>query len=256
MKLIILAAGKGTRLGDLTYNTPKTLMDLGKGKTLLETQLENVWQSKVIDEVVIVVGYHGEQIETKMKLYQKQGKKIKIIFNPFYEFSNNLLSLWLAKSEMGGPFIVTNGDNIFTPSVFSNLVKNNKEGIFLTIAKSKKMLYLDDMKVIIDKGIKQVSKKIDLAEADGESVGLTLIQGKKYESIFRDNLELLARDPEYLNKFWLEVFNKMAEKGIHIQPFEINGEKEWIEVDFHGDIQEAIKALLEKELELIKNTLK
>ena len=34
MKLIILAAGKGTRLGALTENTPKPLMDMGNGQTL------------------------------------------------------------------------------------------------------------------------------------------------------------------------------------------------------------------------------
>jgi len=42
MKMIILAAGKGTRLGPLTKNTPKSLLDLGNGQTVLEKQLEEI----------------------------------------------------------------------------------------------------------------------------------------------------------------------------------------------------------------------
>ena len=53
MKILILAAGKGERLYPLTKNTPKPLIDLGDGETLLEKQLKSLSDSKVIDEVII-----------------------------------------------------------------------------------------------------------------------------------------------------------------------------------------------------------
>jgi len=53
MKIIMLAAGKGSRLMPLTANTPKMLVDLGSGKTLIETQLENIEKSGVIEEVIV-----------------------------------------------------------------------------------------------------------------------------------------------------------------------------------------------------------
>lgn len=248
MKLIILSSGTGRRLLPLTANTPKSLIDLGGGKTLLETNLNNAAASGVIDEVVLVIGYCADQVEAKIKKYRKEGMKIKLIYNPFYEVSNNLMTLWMAKSEMYEDFIVTNGDNIFNPIVFQELTLKNKNGIFLTT--SHRSTYRDDdMKVILQDGLVEVvSKQIPNDKADAESVGLTLISGEKYREIFKHNLEELAREPEYINKFWLEVFNRMINKGVRVVPFEIDGQKLWVEIDFHGDLNQIIQSLLERKM--------
>jgi len=237
-----LAAGKGDRIQPLTRNTPKPLLDLGEGMTLLEKQLENIRKSKVIEEVILVIGYLAEQIEAKIKLYKENGLKIKTIYNPFYDVSNNLISLWLASPEMDDNFIITNGDNIFEHDVFSGLV-NNDGGIFLTIGKKEKY-YDGDMKAQI-KGdiITRVSKDILNDDAHCESVGLVMVKGKKHRELFKDNLERLARNKEYINKFWLEVFNLMNSNGIAIRPFEIDGKTKWREIDFHLDLEEARKLL-------------
>lgn len=242
IRIIILAAGKGTRAWPLTKNTPKSLLDIGNGVTLLEKQLENIKESGAIDEVVLVIGYLAEQIEAKIKMQRENGLKITTVYNPFYEVSNNLISLWLAKPKMDEDFMVTNGDNIFEHDVFSGLVKN-KEGIYLTTSKRKE--YHDgDMKVVLkDDAISRVSKEISNEEADCESVGLVLVKGHKHREIFKDNLEKIARDKVYINKFWLEVFNLMSFNGITIKPFEIDGNAKWREVDFHLDLEEAKKLL-------------
>ena len=149
-------------------------------------------------------------------------------------------------------FMITNGDNIFRYEVFSRLVKNNdKEGIFLTI--SKKQSYDDDdMKVIIeDSKVIRVSKLIDNKDADAESVGLAMVRGEKYRKIFVKTLEFLVRDREYINRFWLEVFNKLSENCVHITPFEIDGEREWREVDFHFDLEDVRTMVKEKLKDLL-----
>jgi len=252
MRIIVLAAGKGERLMPLTRNTPKPLLDIGNGKTLLELQLESMEKSGVINEVVLVIGYLADQIEAKLNFYRKGGVKIETIYNPFFDISNNLISLWLARHYMDMDFMITNGDNIFRYEVFSRLVKNNdKEGIFLTI--SKKQSYDDDdMKVIIeDSKVIRVSKLIDNKDADAESVGLAMVRGEKYRKIFVKTLEFLVRDREYINRFWLEVFNKLSENCVHITPFEIDGEREWREVDFHFDLEDVRTMVKEKLKDLL-----
>ena len=243
MRIIILAAGKGTRAFPLTKNTPKPLLDIGNGVTLLEKQLENIQKSKAVDEVILVIGYLAEQIEVKLKIYEEKGLKITTVYNPFYEMSNNLISLWLAKHYMDDDFLITNGDNIFEPDVFADLVNKNDDGIFLTT--SKKSKYNEgDMKVVLkDKTVARVSKEIPVNEASCESVGLVLVKGEKYRSIFKKNLEVLARNKSYTNKFWLEVFNLMNSHGIAIKTFKIDGKTKWREVDFHLDLDEAKKLL-------------
>ena len=59
MKAVILAAGKGTRMGDLSLETPKPMLKV-LGKTLLEHKLDSL--PDVIDEVVITVGYLKDRI--------------------------------------------------------------------------------------------------------------------------------------------------------------------------------------------------
>lgn len=252
MKIIILASGKGTRLGFLTNNTPKPLIDLGNGKTVLETQLDNIRESGVIDEIIIVCGYYLDQIEAKVRKYKEEGMKLKILHNPFYEFSNNLITLWLAKHELNEDFMVTNGDNIFEKEVFMNLVKNN-QGIHLTFVK-KGRYHDDDMKVIIgNPGIERVSKSIENNNSNGESVGLALICGEKNIRIFKDTLEELAKDKEHLNKFWLEIFNKIADRGGLINPFEIDINK-WIEIDIHSDLKELLELIKENRAKSLDST--
>lgn len=236
MKIIILAAGKGTRLWPLTRNTPKPLIDLGNGETLLERQVSAIEESGVIDKVVIVIGYLHGQIESKMKTFQTK-LKVKTVYNPFFESSNNLISLWFAKHEMkDDDFLITNGDNLFTADVLRDIVKKTNDGIYLTVCYADEYGE-DDMKVKIDenKKIIRVSKLIEKGQGDGESVGLVKVQGETYRKIYTKVLEKLARKEEYLNKFWLETFNRLSEKCVDIIPFEIDREK-WREVDFHFDL--------------------
>lgn len=245
MKIIILAAGKGERIMPLTRNTPKPLLDLGNGKTLFEEQLEQIQKVVIIDKVVLVIGYLAEQIEAKMKFWREKGAKITTIYNPFYKVSNNLISLWLAKHQMDEDFIITNGDNLFDFDVFQNLAVDHRNGIFLTICKREKYGE-DDMKVILkDKEVTEVSKLIKNEKASAESVGLVLVSGQKYRDLFKENLEKLVRNKEYINKYWLEVFNLMSKKGVPINTFEIDKTK-WREIDFHPDLEE-LKMKFKKE---------
>jgi len=61
MQIIIPLAGLGSRLRPLTYTTPKPLVQVA-GKTVLGHVLDSL-QGLVIDDIVFIVGYLGEQIE-------------------------------------------------------------------------------------------------------------------------------------------------------------------------------------------------
>ena len=59
MKAIILAAGDGSRMGKLTQNNPKPLLDIN-GKSIIERQLSILKQNKILD-VIIITGSHNEK---------------------------------------------------------------------------------------------------------------------------------------------------------------------------------------------------
>ena len=230
----------------LTQNTPKPLIDMGNGNTLLEEQMMSLQESGAIDEIVLVVGYLADQIEAKMRAYHDRGFKIRTLYNPFWKVSNNLLSLWLAREViMDSDAMITNGDNIFSPSVFAGLAKQT-EGIWLSVC-PKTEFDSDDMKVqLVDGFVSSVSKKTPGEEASAESPGLVMTKGARARQLFVEHLEGSVRDDENNNRFWLEVFNRMWSKGVQVRPWMFESTGHWQEVDFHVDVEIMRQLLVEK----------
>lgn len=250
MRLIILAAGRGERLMPLTRNTPKPLLDMGNGNTLLEEQIESARRSGVITEVVLVIGYLAEQVEAKMRCYAQGNLPVRTVFNPFFAVSNNLMSLWLARHEMDTDFMVTNGDNVFTPDVFAGLAADPSDAISLAV-REKTVFDDDDMKVVLEGGaVALVSKQVPPGAGSAESPGLALVRGARSRRFFLEHLEGLARRPEYLGRFWLEVFNSLFDRGVRVRPWPITEGMGWQEVDFHADVHLLKEAIRQQNLKL------
>lgn len=246
MKIIILAAGRGERLMPLTKNTPKPLIDIGNGNTLLEEQMLSLKESEAVSGIVLVVGYLAEQVEAKIKMYKESGLHISTIYNPSWKVSNNLLSLWLAREVIAHhDVMITNGDNLFSSKVFADLAKQN-EGIWLSVCPKEKF-DSDDMKVkLVDGFVSAVSKTIPTDTCQTESPGLVMVRGERARQIFVEQLEAAVRDDDNNNQFWLEVFNRMWSKGIVVKPFVFEAKHNWQEVDFHGDVKLMRQLLMEK----------
>ncbi len=231
MRAIIIAAGKGTRLYPLTKNTPKSLLEIGDGLTLLESQLHSLKVNNIKD-VTIIVGYLAPQIEAKIEKY-RDDFNIDIVYNPFYDVSNNLVSVWMARYYMNDDFITINGDDIFNPQIIETLLKSQEQ---ITMVIDKKDSYdEDDMKIISQRGLVQkVSKKIPIDQANGESVGIIKFSGHG-RKIYVETLESMVRNPENLNKFYLEAIQKIIDSGYHVHMSECSPDQ-WGELDFHPDL--------------------
>lgn len=231
MRAIIIAAGKGTRLWPLTKNTPKSLLDVGQGLTLLEAQLHSLAENNIHD-VVIIVGYRAEQIEAKVKEYEKDFT-IRTVYNPFYDCSNNLLSVWMARHFMDQDFITINGDDMFTPEVIRTLLQS-QENITMVIDE-KEHYDDDDMKIVKFNGqVLKVSKQIPLEEANGESVGIIKFSGHGPQ-IYVNMLEEMVRHPENRNVFYLRAIQEIINKGYPVHYATCNA-NDWGEIDFHPDL--------------------
>ena len=120
MNLFILAAGKGTRLYPLTKHQPKSLIRLEDGTTILERQIEVALESKGFARIFIITGYHSEMIETCIEKYSEH--RVEVIFNPYFDVSNNLFSLWAAHYLLeASDFVISNGDNIYRRGIYQRI---------------------------------------------------------------------------------------------------------------------------------------
>jgi choline kinase len=249
LRAIILAAGRGSRLMPLTKDVPKCLLDIG-GRSILEHQLENI-QLAGIKEVSIVVGAFVEKIEEKLKR-TRFDLNIELIYNPFHEITNNLVSLWFARHKMNGDFILMNGDVIFHPDILLNLIHttHNKK-ICLSIAK-KAHYDEDDMKVQLDGDkVLQVRKSLDPASTNAESLGMLKFI-KEGASNVAQTLELLVRDENNSKAWFLIAIEKLISQGQDVNSIDM-GNLPWIEIDYPQDLEKARSSVINQ---IKKNSLR
>jgi bifunctional UDP-N-acetylglucosamine pyrophosphorylase/glucosamine-1-phosphate N-acetyltransferase len=109
MQAVILAAGRGTRMRELTDTIPKPMIPI-LGKPLLEWKLSVL--PKEIREVIITIGYLGEQIKEYFG-EEWQGKKITYVSQEVLNGTGG--SMKLLEPYITGPCLVTMGDDLYHP---------------------------------------------------------------------------------------------------------------------------------------------
>ena len=129
MQAIILAAGMGKRLKDLTKNNTKCMVRVN-GVTLIERMLGQIDQ-KHLSRIIIVIGYEGQKL---IDYIETLNVKTPIIYidNPIYDRTNNIYSLslakdWLCKEDT----LLFESDLIFEDSVLDALLEDDRESLAL-----------------------------------------------------------------------------------------------------------------------------
>jgi choline kinase len=240
MKAIILSAGQGSRLGHLTVDRPKCLIEFG-GRSLLDRQLDTLAANGVGD-VVVVTGFRDDQIEAAIAR-RAGGPKVRTVYNPFYKVADNLGSLFVAKRELTGDCLVWNGDTLVSDALMARVVANRQPGICVTI--DRKAGYdEDDMKVVTDREgrLHAIGKRLPKGNVNAESIGLLAFRGDGSER-FRAAIERAIRTAEGTTIWYLRVIHQIAQKD-DVWTLDIQGE-EWGEVDFPEDVA-AAQALVER----------
>ena len=175
MKAIIIAAGHGSRLLPLTLETPKCLVPVG-GRAILDHQLRAI-RTAGISAVTVVGGYRIEQIGEHLAARRDDGLATELVFNPFWAAGSSIGSVWAARADLTGAFVLMNGDTIFDPAVLAAAVADARRGVKLvvdTLASPEP----DDMLVAVADGrVRAVGKALDPARATHRSLGIVASTG-------------------------------------------------------------------------------
>lgn len=129
MQAVILAAGMGKRLKDLTQNNTKCMVKVN-GVTLIDRMLHQIEKQR-LSRIVIVVGYEGQKLIDYIATLDIQ-TPIVYVNNPIYDKTNNIYSLalakdWLCKEDT----LLFESDLIFEDTVIDALVKDPRETLAL-----------------------------------------------------------------------------------------------------------------------------
>jgi len=252
-KAIIVAAGRGRRLGGSTAEIPKCMVRVN-GQPILHWQLR-AFAAAGIRDIVIVRGYLGERIDAG-------SFPVRFIDNPQWEHNNILASLMYAKGEFSGGFFFSYCDIVYAPSVVTRLAAaaNHPAAASLIIARRWADAYQGrtlhpvseaELTAVASGGadnrVIQVGKgAVPAEQAVGEFIGLAhfsaagaAVLGQTWQSALgAGDLEAPFGRAKTLRQAYLtDALNAMAGTGQRLTPVFIDGE--WREIDTQQDLAAA-----------------
>lgn len=230
MKAIVLAAGRGSRLGKYTEDKPKSMIELN-GKTLMQRNLENL-RDAGFSQVVLVVGYHHEILENFLQQHFPSSF-YKVVMNPDYTRGSGS-SLICAAGEMTGDMVIVESDLLYHGEIVKRMASSKLEhamglGYFHHNRREVK-LYLKNGYIA-----KAQWGEPNDPEATGEWVGFTRLSGPSTQML-RSLCEAaqLQSGIEYsYEDFIFKLVENFKFVPVYIQDLP------WIEIDNEIDLNRA-----------------
>jgi choline kinase len=233
---MVLAAGAGRRLQPLTDDLPKTLLPVDGDRTILDIALANL-KHVGLDDVVIVTGFAAHRIDDlKSDLERRHGVRLELVFNPKAEEWNNAYSLWCAREALSEGVVLVNGDTVHPASVEERVLDARGPDLVLAVD-DQKTLGEEEMKVHLtsDGFMDRINKALDPATAQGEYIGVTLIEPAAAAPLTEALEATWRRDPDL---YYEDGYQELADRGGRVGSASI-GAVEWVEVDDHADLARA-----------------
>ncbi len=146
MQALILAAGMGRRLGELTQNNTKCMV-MVNGERLIDRTIKQLARLN-LNRLVIVVGYEGQKLIDHIGHRYDDILKIEYVNNPIYDKTNNIYSLALAKDKLcEDDTILLESDLIYEDSILEKIVNHPDANLALV---DKYETWMDGTMVTLD----------------------------------------------------------------------------------------------------------
>lgn len=219
MKAILLAGGRGTRISRYIGDCPKCILDIG-GIPLIRHTVLLMLKNKI--KVSVVLGYNKEQVKEAL-----EGLDVTYYYNPFYDVTNSIASLWFAKEELSEDDIIIANADVFMEQDILDVVINNEQDNMMLMDSSRDSDYLFKCQnnLLMAHG-KELQGKIS-----GEYVGLAKLN-KGFVKTFNSRLIEMIGNQNH-NLWWENVlYSFIGERNVNVN--DIKGSF-WSEIDFIED---------------------
>jgi len=234
MDAIVLAAGTGSRLRPLTIDQPKACVTVD-AVPIGEHQLR-AYDAAGFETIHVVTGYMAGRIEALTeRLATDLSADIDLIHNEAFANTDNMYSLYCAREAVAGdPFVLSNGDVVFEPSVVDRLAAIDDHS---AIAVDTDQYDPEAMKITVDEGgdVDGISKEFGPEIAAGTSIDCYRFSADTSATLFDRIERRIEIDQEYTA--WTELaIDDLVSSGSHdVRPVDIEG-ADWVEIDERADL--------------------
>lgn len=239
MKAIILAAGRGSRLGNYSADMPKCMLMVGP-RRIIDYQMQCL-EALHIRDVVVVIGFKGASLEQYLRSTYPE-VRFTFIENRSFTTTNTAYSLWLARDAMkDDDFLYFNGDVVFHAEILRRLLYSPEKNM---LAIARKKTGDEEVKVLLS-GIKiaAIGKDIQPEQAYGEFIGIAKFS-KAIAELFGAKLEEVINLPSGRMHYFEAAVQRLL-PGTAIAALDIT-DLPCIEIDFPQDLHDAQRRIIHK----------
>lgn len=227
MRIVILAAGVGSRLGN---PFPKPLTPLADGRSIMERQLDAIGSRFDLSDVMIVVGFKKDMIMEAVPY-------VGFAYNQDFGDTNTSKSLLRALELTGDHGVLwMNGDVVFQPDLLDNLISHiEAQRSFVCVNTAS--VGEEEVKYLADPDGRIVALSKQVIDAHGEAVGINYVAPGDKKA-----LAARLRECEANDYFERGIELAIAKDGVVFESVDV-GAALCIEIDFPEDLERANQAI-------------
>ncbi len=252
MKVIILAAGQGTRLRPFTDDRPKCMVEVN-GRSILERQLDTMHACGIVDsDITIITGYRHDVLQDKFANTQ-----ISIIVNEEYEKTNMVCSLMCARSlmETQEDILISYGDIIYNETVLKKILASEEAASVIVddgwyeYWSARCENPLDDAETLMfdeEDYLTEIGQKTtELSRIQSQYIGLMRFQKNGLKSLLdlsaeaekrsREGKKLWRTERTYQKMYMTDLLQGLIDEGNKLKAVHI--QRGWFEIDDRDDLK-------------------
>ena len=249
MKAIILSAGYGSRLGNLTKELPKSLVDIN-GKSIIKRQIET-FRNNGIKDIIVIAGPNKDKFQLK---------DIEYVVDKNFHEHEQLGSLMVANKYFQNDIVISFGDVIADDNIMKQMAESTYDiGVAIDLKWEKNYENRTqhpkseaDLALIRSNKLTKIKKNLDSVENHqlGEFLGiikLSNIGSKKFLDVFeRLNSSHKGRfhdAPSFQKAYLTDMIDELIQTNDDVNPIFIDGV--WFEIDTIEDLENIRKKIVE-----------
>lgn len=235
---VILAAGRGSRLKELSLEQPKPMITVNN-VTIISNLVQHLIDAG-IDQIVVIIGYKADKLKSHLQPFNDK-VQLSFVENPIYDKTNNIYSLWLAKDYLHNGFFLFEADVFLEEAILTDFLNDNREDVMLV---DKYTPNMNGTVVDFDsaKKVKRMYLKVDQGgsftfEDKHKTVNFYKISKKLVQSFFLEKLDYHIEHKD-TGSYYELIIKEAIDSGWIFYAAE-TGSRKWYEIDTREDLDAA-----------------